>query len=913
MHVILTHENADFDAIASLVGMSKLLPRAVAILPERLNRNVGGFLTLYRDAFPLVSRADLQNGARRRARFTQVTLVDVRRPPQIKGLKANTPLHIVDHHPNDGVFEPHETFDGELLGANTTLIVERLIKKGIALNSLEATLLALGIYEDTGSLSYRGTTPRDIRAAAWLLEQGAVLDNVRRFLEPPLNDEQQALLETLVKIADTRPVQGYFVTVAAVNLDRYMAELSAVAHRLRDTLDPTALFVLIEMPRLNEGTEERVTQLICRSTDDAIDAGEIARVFGGGGHERAAAATLSNQPLERLRDMLWEQIYLHIRPSVRVADLMSYGVQTVHADDRIDKIHQRLRRLGHEGFPVLDEQGHIVGLLTRRQADRALEHDLGSLTVREVMTAGNVSLTPESPAAMLEGTMVESGWGQIPVVDSAGKVIGIVTRTDLIKHWARTNPTPSLATAQAEPVTLDTIATVLGTSVAVLIDAIAAQANERRLTTYIVGGIVRDLLLKRPNFDIDFVIEGDAIHFAESLRARFGGEVSSFKPFGTAKWKLDGSAADALGVPLNALPDHVDFAAARSEFYEYPTALPTVYTSGVKLDLARRDFSINTLAVQISGGNIYTTREKQIQKPRQFHLLDEFGGVRDIREGQIRVLHSLSFIDDPTRILRAVRFEHRYGFSIEPRTAELIQNALPVLRRMTGERLRNELSLLLDEDNPEGALLLLQERRILNAIHPALTFTMDTARTFSLARDILMTSLPAWVTTPPTLVDVYWHLIAAHIPLAGLPDVCKRLLFGASMTHSLTDAAQLFQKPESLADSAAPPSQITAYMENKILDARGDTALLAAWIAHTDTTIRENIARYAGIWRHIKPATTGNTLQSMGLKPGKCYSVILNRLRLARLDGIVTTDAEETALLQDLINKNICGDQTRGD
>ncbi|NJO56715.1 MAG: CBS domain-containing protein [Rhodospirillales bacterium] len=226
--------------------------------------------------------------------------------------------------------------------------------------------------------------------------------------------------------------------------------------------------------------------------------------------------------LDQAVEKVWTLLETSLHPRVRVRDLMSWGVQTVDAGAPLEKVVGQLRRIGHEGYPVVENQ-LVVGLLTRRDADRAAEHGLAALTVRDVMTAGTVTLTAADSIAALEHVMVESGWGQIPVVDEAGALLGIVTRTDLIKHWARVHP----QTPKPPPpptVTHERIAQVLGDEIARLIETVAGQARDRGFGLYIVGGVVRDLMLARPNLDIDFVVEGDAIRFAESLHARFGGD-----------------------------------------------------------------------------------------------------------------------------------------------------------------------------------------------------------------------------------------------------------------------------------------------------------------------------------------------------------------------------------------------------
>ncbi len=363
MHIILCHENADFDALAALLAAHKLDPAAIPVLPNRLNRNVETFFTRYRSALPFVTHDEYQPD-----QVEQITLVDTQRAPQMKGIQPETPTQIIDHHPLARDLASNETFSGEQIGAVTTLLVERIQAQPIPLTALEATLLALGIYEDTGSLTYGETGARDLRAAAWLIEQGAALDDVRRWLEPPLNEAQQALLERLIAAAETRSIQGYTVTVAAAKLATYLNEISAVAHRLRDTLDPQGLFLLVQMPG--------ALHLVCRATDDAIDAGAVARFFGGGGHARAAAATLHDTPLDQAVALIWQQLNQTIQPAVRVADLMSRSARTLDADAKLETVVRKLRRIGHEGFPVV-AGGQIVGLLTRRDADRAVEHGLG--------------------------------------------------------------------------------------------------------------------------------------------------------------------------------------------------------------------------------------------------------------------------------------------------------------------------------------------------------------------------------------------------------------------------------------------------------------------------------------------------------------------------------------------------------
>lgn len=848
-----------------MLGAWKLYPTAVPVLPTRQHHSVSEFLTLYRNGLPFVRWHDLKVTET----VGRIILTDTQIRQSIKNVPRDVPTLIIEHHPQERDMRPHETWAGEDIGAATTLVVEQIQAKKIRLSSLEATLMALGIYADTGMMTYGGTTPRDMRAAAWLMEQGAVLDTVQRFLSNPLNTRQQTLFDTLFDQAESRTIQGYEITLCSATIDEQLGGINSVTASLRDIWDADALFVLVKMPKN--------VQLVCRSKEDAIHVGELANHFGGGGHPRAAAATIYKGELDDVTREIWQYLQQHIRPAVRVGDLMSYGVQTVTADERIAEIIPRLRRIGHEGYPVLDDEAQVVGLLTLRDADRTLEHGLKTATVRDVMLGGNVTLTPDDPVALLEETMVTSDWGQIPVINHSNKLLGIVTRTDLIKHWVKVHPSKTPVEPHIE---LEDASDILGAPNVQLIQLLASAAQNHGVSMYMVGGVVRDLVLERPNYDIDFVIEGDGIAFAEHLQATYGGKVHSHKPFGTAKWHINEDVADALGLSLADVPDHVDFATARSELYEHPTALPTVYNSGIKLDLRRRDFTINTLAVQLSpAGNAW-------------QLLDSYGGLADLETRLVRVLHSLSFVDDPTRILRAVRFSERLQFTIEPRTTELIQSALPMLSRITGERLRNELSLLLKEDDPTRGFLKLEVLGALRAIEPHFHVTPTLKEGFQ----ALQAPLPDWIVDD---VSLRWHLVLAQVDHAHVIDVSRRLLFSQRDSEAMHRSAQIIQQAQTLTGS-------NAELVNQ-LHAHGDTALAAIWLLRRDQ--RARIAHYRDTLRHIKPIIDGNDLKARGLPPGPEYRVILARLREAWLNGDVNNPDDEQQLLEEVIDE-VYGDST---
>ncbi len=857
--LVLTHENSDFDAVASQLAVAKLNPSTIPVLARRLNRNVQAFLARYGSVLPFV-----EPDALIRRHVERVIVVDTQAYPTVRGMRPETPIQMIDHHPLSKDLEPHHRYSGEPLGATTTLLVEQMRTTPVALTPVEATLLALGIYEDTGSLVYGTTTARDLIAAAWLLEQGANLDVVQAFLEHPLSQDQQKLFNRLLDGAQTYEIGGYVVLVAAAALDHSVDEIATLAHKIRDTYDAHAVILLV-------GMGDHV-QLVARSAVDDIDVGEIAAAFGGGGHGRAAAAQIRDLPLERVHARLIEMLPGIVRPSVRVEELMSWGVQTITAGEKVEVAAARMQRSGHEGYPVVSN-GSIVGLLTRRAIDRAMSHGLGQRRVGQIMDGGSYSVRVEDSIETVQQVMMQSGWGQLPVVDDEGRLLGIVTRTDLIKRWGQ---------RQGADVRRDEIVQrmrqTLPTGLMVLLEAISAEAQAQNVGLYVVGGFVRDLLLGTVNMDIDLVAEGNAIQLADALHARYGGEKTTHAQFGTAKWRLDKSVAQALHAQLSDWPPFIDFVSARREFYEEPAALPVVEQGSIKLDLHRRDFTINTLAIQLS--------------PAPFgKLLDFYGGERDLQHKLIRVLHSLSFIDDATRMLRAVRFEQRLGFQIESNTEALFADALPFLQRVSGDRLRHEIDLILNEPRPEDSFWRLSELGVLGMINGGLEFDEWMASAFMAAR--WQFAQPSWDFSSVDRRAVYWAILTVR--LNDPAELFQRLQMPKLEAVCIEQARLAYRAMPELSEERKRSDV------DRALHGLTDTALVAAWAIAPTLIARKHVVLYATELQGIRSTITGDDLRMMGLKPGPLFGKLLTRLREAWLDGEITNRTEERAYLERLI------------
>jgi tRNA nucleotidyltransferase (CCA-adding enzyme) len=871
MKIILTHEQADFDAVASMLAARILHPEALPVLPRRLNRNVRAFLTLYGDGLPFIDFVDLHKGP-----IENVILVDTQSLMTVKGLSKKTKVHIVDHHPLSGNIDGEWTVHLEETGAATTLLVEDIQELGLKLDLVTATMLLLGIYEDTGSLTYGTTSARDVRACAWLLERGANLGIAAEFLNHPLSSQQRELYDRLIESVKTHSIQGYTIVIALASAKGFTDEISTLAHKLRDLYDPTGLFVLVN---LNEHI-----QLVARSTSDVLNVASIATHFGGGGHSRASAALIRGRTLESVEEELLGLLSDVVQPKMSVEEIMSRGPQLLDPEVNIETASERMQRFGHEGYPVV-ENGKVVGLLTRRAVDRAMSHGMEKRPISSIMDAGSLTVTPSDSVKRLQRLMIDSSWGQVPVVDPVNdEIVGIVTRTDLLKNLIQEDGFPERGGVQNQ------LEEALPIPMLKLLKIVAAEAELQKSALYIVGGFVRDLLLGVSGYDFDMVVEGDAIGLGDGLAKKYGGRISSHRRFGTAKWNLDlkhsglGETLGQVDIDPSILPGTLDLVSARTEFYTYPSALPSVERSSIKLDLHRRDFSVNTLAIRLDGHHYG-------------ELLDHWGGGRDLRDGFIRVLHSLSFVDDPTRMLRAVRLEQRLDFSIEPRTLELLHEAIPLLDRVSGERIRNELEQVFHEKEYQRIMERLRELGLLKGISDSLNWDTWLAERVSAAQDFMPDE--AWkVERVPSIELIIYALLMLRVEVEEIRAFCNRLHLPVTMRNTIIDANKLGKKLPALCKKGVPSEFVS------LIGDASEGAIFAVWIGMMDQDdCRWALETFLTEWRYITPKSTGDTLRELGVPPSPAYRDILGELRSAWLDGELTNSEQEEELLKKLVEK----------
>lgn len=848
LKVILSHAGADFDALASMVAARRLYPEARMFFTGSPEPNVREFVTLHRQHFPVHLASEYQGEP-----LELVVLVDTREPSRLGPFRyavsqPDVQVHIYDHHPPTPEAIAGDLEEIERLGASVTVLLRKVREQGLPVEPLEATLYLLGLYEETGSLTFPGTTPEDVRMVAWLLEQGGNLALLPHFVQHSLSSEQRALMADLLSNARMVPVHGFQILLVGAETSEYVEELAVLSHRLMDLERPDVLFTAVRMGQR--------TYVVGRSAPHTADVGRIMGELGGGGHPTAASASLRDRdPWEVLDELLWI-VEARLPRRLVARDLMSSPVECLDADGRVtvQEAGEFLQRIGHSAVCVR-EGGELVGMIARSDVDKALYHGLGHAPVQAYMIRDVVRVGLDDPLPEIQRVLVENDIGRVPVTDGP-RLVGIVSRTDILRALhgfvvmpaVRPDPTPPQL-LRLEPRLLS------------LLRRCGQIGEEVGFGVYAVGGFVRDLLLEVPNLDVDLVVEGNAIEYAEHLARVLDGRCSAHEKFGTA---------------VVTLPDgrKLDVATARTEMYTRPAALPVVRGSTLKQDLYRRDFSVNAMALRLH--------------PDHFgRLVDFFGAQRDLQSGVIRVLHNLSFIDDPTRIFRAIRFEQRFGFRMEPNTEHLLRGAvgLEVLSLVSPERVRDELMLILSESRPIPAILRMDRLKVLRLLHPGLQLDGRDRRILEEIEELLSEfgGLVRSGAIRPWLV--YLNALLGRLELEDAEHVVRRYRFRTSdCKRLLLDRTRSSRRLRDLARSRASDSEIWRALAGMPLEA---CLYLAA--RSRSERVRGNVGRFLRSLRFVEAPLSGEDLRGMGYPPGPLYREILDWLRDERLDGRIMT------------------------
>ena len=709
----------------------------------------------------------------------------------------------------------------------------------------------------------------DIEMAAWLLRHGANLDMVSSFMNRMLTDRQRIILNELLANAEDHIVQGIHLLIATADAGENVDELALLAHKVRDLAQCDALVLLIKM--------DDAVLMVARSQVDAVNAAVLARAFGGGGHDRAASATIHHIDISEIKTQLIKLLPQAVHPLILAKHLMSHPVRTVAPQASLDDAHEILLRYGFNGLTVTENE-QVIGIISRRDVDRARHHHLGHAPVRGYMSRQVFAISPDTPLQEIERLIIEQDVGRLPVLKN-GKLVGIVSRTDVLRalHGKRAISINNSTNDITADNLLDKFYQRIPPDHRDLLQIVCEEADCQGVAIFLVGGAVRDLLLEQPQLDIDILVEGEGIPLAEAVGKRLGKKVISHQKFHTGKLLINHN-------------EHLDFASARSEFYQYPAALPQAEHSSVREDLFRRDFSINAMALQLNGD-------------RSGRLLDPFHGRRDLQARILRVLHNLSFIEDPTRILRAARFESRFAFQLDDESDKLARHALEIslLDHLSGERIRHELLQISALKNPATAWDRLAEMGVLTAL--------ENNWTLSANRDEFATleTIIEWIDTEPELAQEQINrpllrllLLFTHMQTETAEKLCTRLSLHRSEAKQAMIAAKLPNIARALCQENILPNEIDALLYNLNIH---QLILLMAIVSSNNSQLL--IKRYLKHWRKLPPLLSSEELIAAGVLRNNHFGEIVRMLRAAQLDKRITTHDEAlTFVRQNLLGEN---------
>lgn len=863
MEIITTHTNADFDTLSSMVVAKKLYPDAIVVFPGAIEKSIRTFL----EQFPSFNFEHTRIKNIDIDKIERLIIVDTKQKSRVGAFaqildKPGLDVLIFDHHPtsSDDIKASVEITSD--YGSNTTLMIDLLREQKIRITPFEATVLMIGIYEDTGSLMFVSTTEGDFLAAAYLVSNGADLKVVSDTIKKEMTSDEIKLLNDFNSNASCHIINGQEVVITSSSTDKYIDDAAMMVHKMMAINKIDALFALMRM--------HGKIYLVIRSRIKEVKASEIAAAFGGGGHTAAASAVIKDATLIEAENRLITILEEKIHAINKAGDIMSSPVKSISSDDSLHHAKEIMSKYNINVLPVVDKN-KLSGLISTQDVSKAIFHGFDEHKVNEFMNRDYFSVEKNDPASRVQEIIIERNQKFLPVL-SDSKLVGCITRSDILRvlHFDAKREYRHFNKVAHKKNLKGVIQGRLPVWLRDILNAASLHADKVGVNAYLAGGFVRDLLLNRKNLDIDIVVEGNGIKYAETLSSQLQGRLKSHKKFGTAVIVLQG------GFKL-------DVASARMEFYKTPAALPTVEAGPIKRDLYRRDFTINSMAIKL---NHHSFGE----------LIDYFGGQRDVKEKVLRALHSLSFIEDPTRAFRAVRFEQRLGFHIGEQSLGLIKNAarLDFFDKVSSSRIFNELKIALTENNVLQTLKRMEELDILKFIHHKFSIGPVAEKLFFEIRKVF---------------DWYDFLFKKDVYEKGL-------IFLAALQYPLTVSE--IKEMASMCGMAAKQRDVLleiGMINDKIINALEERKLDNSSLYHLlkplkietllfimakakNNAVKEKISLFMTKLVAVETELAGRDLKLMGIEPGPVYADIKRDLIDERLKGNILSRDDEIAYIK---------------
>jgi len=846
-------EGADLDALSTAYGITLLYPDAKILLPSASSHSFRLALKQFENILKekLVKKKELK-------RIDTLFLPDsnnIRLPlkrlsPFVDG---STKVVVFDHHPLREKLPPQVEKHIQSTGAATTIVVNKIKRRKIPISPQEATLLALGIYEDTGSFTYGTTTPKDLRAGAYLLSKGADLELVRKIIEERIDQEQINIIHQLVENIQYFFVGEKKVIFSFAYADHYIPDVSSALHLIKPLQEADAYFLLIN--------EKGKTSIIARSKSREIDVGKVLSYLGGGGHYRAASATVKGLTVQEIKNYIETVLLGEAYKNRTVGEIASTDLITVRKDDTVGQVKDLL-----EKAPVLfviNKKGKFEGIVLSRVLKESIRHGVANVKVENFIIDSVITFEPETPLSVAEKVVSTSSQEYFPVLKN-GYPVGVVSRAYIIRvlhgQVFDTEKDLFISRERIQPRFLNyrtRLEKFLPERVFRELESIGRLSKKLGYRTYLVGGIVRDMVLGKENLDIDLIVEGDAVELARAYARERKLPYHTFEEFMTAQITLETG-------------EKIDLATARKETYTHPGAYPKVEKATIREDLYRRDFTINTLAVELTEG-------------RFGMLIDYFNGLKDIKDRMIRILHQLSFIEDPIRILRALRFAGRLGFRLGKPTERLLKLSVDenMLEFAPTGRINLELTYTFNEEKVLDILSLMDRYKVLHSLIPE--FFMDEKREeiLSRLRDTII-SFEMFLDVKVDRTSNYLMALLYHLPF----DLSYKFL----EKYHFSKAVRFFQEYYEVKDLLKKIPEKNSQLYKKIKFIRKD--ILVYVCASSPVELAERIIKILKKEGEKHLIISGKDLKELGIKPSPIYRKIIDDVFKKYLDDEIKSKKE---------------------
>ena len=863
MELIVGHQHTDFDGLAAMIAAKKLYPEAKAAFPGLVQDPVKDFMALYKDEVEVLYLSDIEL-----ENVSKLIIVDTANKSALGELNnklnfAEIEVVVYDHHPHS----PKDWVDFDFsqeVGASVSILIEEIIEKNIELNPLEATICALGIYTDTGSLTYDLTHAKDAKAVSYLLKFGANLEIIRQFLEEELNVEQQKIMDNLLENRETLTIDGVEIDLFSYEMSNYVTGLNNITEKLKDIYNLNSVFVIVKM--------NKKTELIGRSNDDAVNVGKICKIMGGGGHPGAGAAQLSTD-IKKVKKKLKNIIKDNIEAIEKVNSIMSTPVRTISPDTTITEAQKFMQKYGHNGVVVCDGK-KISGIFSRRDLDKVKGHNLMHAPVKGYMSKNVITVDYDAPIQKAQQLMVKYNIGRLPVIKDK-KLVGIITRSDILEsyfdhetpHQYQNRYGSSLVTIEKEVIDITDKLDFFPEEVLNLLKTAGEIAEKENSKLFLIGGMIRDLMIGRDNYDLDLVLEGDLKEFLNHFSEKIDAKINFNEQFGTASINFNSKFS-------------IDFATSRKEEYLQSGALPLVERSTILEDLFRRDYTVNALALSLNPNN-------------WAKLYDFFSAREDLEKRELRALHRFSFLDDPTRIIRGVRLASELNFSFEEETNNLIKEALKLgdFSELSPGRVFKELKVLFQNNFNYQTIELIEEFPIFKLIYADFEFKEKYKKDFWNLKENINNFYKLGYNIDRELL--FMSIFFNDIPESKYEklnlNAKEREIFNIDVNNIINKLTADLNKVE-----------LTTIISNL-----NKEKLLYVLSVSENEKMLENVELYYEELRDITLNIDGHDIIEMGIKPGPAIREILQKVWKKKLNKELKTEKEEKDFVRKLIKKRL--------